>query len=75
MMLPESVGDSLTFKCYYHPERFAPRRCVVCGQLICSSCTLFHVSGPVCNLCYVRKVLLDEARTRIRLALAGPPVL
>jgi len=74
MKLTEPVCDSLTFKCYYHPDRFAPRRCVVCGQLICTSCTVHHISGPVCNLCYVRRVLLEEAKTRIRLALAGSPI-
>jgi hypothetical protein len=74
MTLPETLGESLTFKCYYHPDRFAPRRCVVCGQLICGSCTVHHISGPVCKLCYMRKLLLEEARTRIRIALAGSTV-
>ncbi|MDJ0274140.1 MAG: hypothetical protein QXO17_00175 [Nitrososphaerota archaeon] len=68
MVIPLAEAESLTFKCYYHPDRFAPRRCGLCGRLICVSCTVLHTSGPVCALCYMRKVLLEEARLRIRLS-------
>ncbi|MCS7094613.1 MAG: hypothetical protein NZ988_02220 [Thaumarchaeota archaeon] len=54
-------GHIITYRCYYHSDAFAVRRCHICSRMICNRCAVYAGYRPVCKICYMRHVLPERA--------------
>ncbi|MEN3047906.1 MAG: hypothetical protein ABDH63_03890 [Candidatus Caldarchaeales archaeon] len=76
--MPEARGTgaaealAIAYRCYYHPDHFAVRRCGICSRMVCSRCAVFTGSRTVCKVCYMRRVLPERAIVLVATGIQGP---
>ncbi|MCS7117207.1 MAG: hypothetical protein NZ957_00245 [Thaumarchaeota archaeon] len=62
----------IAYRCYYHTDHFAVRRCQICSRMMCNRCSVYAGSKTVCKVCYMRHVLPGRAVVLISTGVRRP---
>lgn len=70
-MAGAAEDHAIMYRCYYHPDNFAVRKCAICSRMVCNRCAVFTGSRTVCKVCYMRRVLPERAVVLISTGVRG----